>query len=635
MWNGIVTAIRLGLIEIRRGLPFTGGHQFIGRRDFLWLTLLLGLTLALAMLLLAARQGVLDKLLDVSLATVPGHGVPIWVSGKSRNYGDALSTRQLDRIGALDEGLRVYPYYDVLNSDISLPGGSGGEGEQSIWRPLPQDAQGVDDEFVSDPLVWAVYADDPLWTTALPNGTQKGEHNITPVVVLNRQAFGRLNCNVYQRAITLVSPGAMFSDGIDMSTDQALKSDKTPDCLRDGHIWLRLRPGENNELHRFRIIWVDRLPTFDEVAILFPMSFYQVLKIAQIDGNLHFFPELLGKPGLRLASIEVHPGQQHHYSKKEFEKFYDCIGREGGKNQATIRFSRPVPEATIEACATNTGLRFQHEPVVGDQRPFLTLGKVIRGSPFDFVSEGKYVCLSPTEQTKGERGVDLCDVDSGLVAVDPVKGSDFEYAIVYVKDRDRVFEVMNHLEGLTTADDELSGRAEVSDEAGESILFIPAPYKDAVRRFGFMTAVLDLFTWPFGLLLSLTLLILSLAQVGMVIQHRRHSYGVYLAKGMGGIAILLMLIVQVSISLGIGFLGACLCLVLTSEWLAVALRRLLAEPAFAGKFMVADLALLPFDWGIVLTVGAVGFVFIWLVTIGLMSRIAFGKHTEPAALLYD
>ena len=122
-----------------------------------------------------------------------------------------------------------------------------------------------------------------------------------------------------------------------------------------------------------------------------------------------------------------------------------------------------------------------------------------------------------------------------------------------------------------------------SAETSEPILTIPGPYRDAVRRFGFMTAVLDLFKWPFGLMLSLTLLILSLAQIGLVVQHRRHSYGVYLAKGMDGLAILIMLIVQVSISLGIGLLIACLCLVGTSFWLANGLGRLLASPAFADK----------------------------------------------------
>ncbi|WP_133513242.1 hypothetical protein [Candidatus Thiosymbion oneisti] len=638
------TAIRLGLIELRRSTPFLGGQTFTGRWDFLWLGLLLGLTLAIALLLLVARQGILDRLLDVSLAMVPGHGVPVWVRGKARDSGDALSRRELDRIAALDEGLRVYPYRDVLSSDIRLPGTHEVAGGEGVWRPLPQDAQGVGEAFISKPLIWAVSADDPLWRTALsttPALAEQARTGILPLVVLNRRAFRRLDCGLYSRALAAVGRAAKLVPDFDFGPVRAPTMDAIPDCLRNGYIWLRVKPGKNSELHRFRIQWVDRLPTFDEVAMLFPMNFYTAMKLAQFDADLHFFPEQLGAAGIRLTTLEVHPGRAGDYSDAELERLRICLGLDWQRRRARLQLPFPVAEKAVETCAREAGLRFLHEVPTGDPQPYLiTGGTPGRSSPFRFVEGGRRLCLFPTQGTRGESNPELCGEEDTLVVVDPVRGNDFDRAIVYVPDRERVSQVMNRLEALTTTAGTTAGGTDTSEEVSpsisqEAVLTIPGPYRDAVRRFGFMTAVVELFRWPFGIILSLSLLVLSLAQIGMVIQHRRLSYGVYLAKGMDGTAILVMLMVQVLICLAAGLALACLVLVGASYWLAGELALLLAKSEFAGQVAVTDLALLPFEPGNVLLVGTVGLLFVWLVTVLLLYRILFKRHIEPAMLLYD
>lgn len=634
-----ITAVRLGLIELRRGIPLSGNRDFTGRWDFLWLTLLLGLTLAIALLLLAARQGILDRLLDVSLAVVPGHGVPIWVRGKPRDSGDALSLEQLDRIATLDKGLRVYPYRDVLSSDIRLPGTYEVTGGEGVWRPLPQDAQGVGVEFVSQPLIWAVSADDPLWRTALsaaPELAERARTGILPLVVLNRRAFRRLDCGPYSQALDATGRAAKPVSDFDFGPLQVPVSNDIPDCLRDGYIWLRVKPGPNSELHRFRILWVDRLPTFDEVAMLFPMNFYTALKLAQFDADLHFFPERLGEAGIRLTVLEIHPGREGGYSDEELERLRACLGPDWKRQRARLQFPFPVAEKAVAACAKETGLRFLREVPTGYSRPYLiTGGTPVKSSPFRFVEGGRRLCLAPTKRTKGESDPKLCGDGGMLAVVDPVRGNDFDRAIVYVPDRERVPQVVNRLEELTTTGGTDVPEDMSPDASQESVLTIPGPYRDAVRRFGFMTAVVELFKWPFGIILGLSLLVLSLAQIGIVVQHRRHSYGVYLAKGMDGMAILVMLMVQVFISLAIGLVLACLGLVGTSRWLAGELANLLGRPEFAGQVAVTDLALLPFELGNVLLVGAVGLVFVWLITVLLLRRILFKRHIEPATLLYD
>ncbi len=634
------TAIRLGLIELRRGIPFSEGRDFTGRWDFLWLILLLGLTLAIALLLLAARQGILDRLLDVSLAVVPGHGVPIWVRGKPRESGDALSLQQLERIGNPDEGIWVYPYRDVLSSDIRLPGTHEVVGGEGVWRPLPQDAHGVGEEFVSEPLIWAVFGDDPLWRTALsaaPELIERARAGILPLVVLNRRAFRRLDCGPYSQALEAAGRAARLVPDFDFSRMQAPVVDDIPDCLRNNYIWLRVKPGPDGELHRFRILWVDRLPTFEEVAMLFPMNFYTAMKLAQFDADLHFFPERLGAAGIRLTALEIHPGREGSYSDEELEQFRACLGLDWMRRRARLQFPFPVAENAVEACANEAGLRFLREVPTGNSQPYLiTGGTPSKGSLFHFIEGGRRLCLSPTKRTRGEPNPELCGSESGLEVVDPVRGNDFDRAIVYVPDRERVSQVVNRLEELTTGEGTTAGGTGATGDASqEAVLTIPGPYRDAVRRFGFMTAVVELFKWPFGIILGLSLLVLSLAQIGMVIQHRRHSYGVYLAKGMDGMAILAMLMVQVFICLAVGLVLAGLGLVGASHWLAGELALLLDKPEFAGQVSVTDLALLPFELGNVLLVGAIGLVFVWLVAGLLLHRILFKRYIEPAVLLYD
>ncbi|MCB2261551.1 MAG: hypothetical protein LGR52_01190 [Candidatus Thiosymbion ectosymbiont of Robbea hypermnestra] len=636
------TAIRLGLIELRRGVPWFGGRDFTGRLDFLWLTLLLGLTLAIALLLLAARQGLLDRLLDVSLAVVPGHGVPIWVRGKARDEGDALSREQLARIERLDRGLRVYPYRDVLSSDVRLPGTHETAGGEAVWRPLPRDAQGVGEAFVSEPLIWAVSAADPLWRTALaavPELAERARTEILPLVVLNRRAFERLDCGLYSRALATAGRAArLVPEFDDFGPLPAPTVEDIPECLQDRFIWLRVKPGADSELHRFRVLWVERLPTFDEVAMLFPLNFYTAMKLAQFDGDLRFFPERLGAAGTRLKTLEVHPGREHGYSDAELERFRDCLGLDWRRRRARLQLPFPVAENAIETCAHAAGLSFLRAVPTGNSQPYLIAGGTPdKSSPFRFVDGGRRLCLSPTQGTQGEPAPELCGEEEDLVLVDPVRGNDFDRAIVYVPDRERVSHVVDRLEALTTVggttDEATEGDGPRADQ--EAVLTIPGPYRDAVRRFGFMTAVVELFEWPFGTVLGLSLLTLSLAQIGVVIQHRRHSYGVYLAKGMDGGAILAMLMVQVSIGLVVGLALACLGLIGASYWLAWRLARLLAQPEFTGQVAVSDLALLPFEPGNILLVGMVGLVAVWLIATALLSPILFKRRGEPATLLYD
>jgi hypothetical protein len=66
---------KLAWIEWQRSLFW---HQS-SKPDFFWLTLLLALTLSLALLIYGSREGLLNRFMDVSLGYVQNAGIPIWV----------------------------------------------------------------------------------------------------------------------------------------------------------------------------------------------------------------------------------------------------------------------------------------------------------------------------------------------------------------------------------------------------------------------------------------------------------------------------------------------------------------------------------------------------------------------------
>jgi hypothetical protein len=613
------TALRLGGIELWRGLPYRG-RGFRGRWDFFWLTLLLGLTLTIALLMVAAREGLLDRLLDVSLGVVPDRGVPVWVQARTRNGSEALAPADLARIEGIAPGLSLYPYREVGTGDVALPG-------EGIWAPLPEDSYGQAGKQVSKPVIWAVSTDDPLWQLALADHPDlaRPESGLTNLVVLSALAFWRFDCDSYTSAIRGLEPPAGGLPPIAAGVPPG-----APACLADGLLWLNLKPGPGpQEAHPFRIVWMPRLPTLAEVAILFPLDYLHVMKLAQTDGKLHFFPELHGGEGLRINAIEAKPGTEHRIDPATLTGFRECLGVQWRRQRNLYQWVSARPQHRVEECAARVQLRFVTEPLLQSPDPYLLLaGSPAKTRPVRVLETGGRLCVAPTEQTRGD--ADACDADSGLVAVDPLRGRDYDTALLYVQQRERVVEVVRELEALTAA----AGGAATGGQP-EALVAIPGPYRDAVNRFGFMAAVVGLLQWPFGVALGLTLAVMSLAQIGIVVEHRQHVYGIYLAKGLSRGGIVGMLLVQVTICLLLGLVVAVTLALATSQWLVQALDRLLKTEAYADRMMVTDLTLLPLTTTDVAWVGGAALLLVWAIALALLYKLLLFRNVEPSRLFCE
>ena len=97
-------------------------------RDFLWLSLLLLLTLSLALLVWGSREGLLNRFMDVSLGYIPQVGIPILVDAvKEDSVG--LDRNLLEHVKSM--GINIHPYnliegsYDVTVVALDLAGTEG------------------------------------------------------------------------------------------------------------------------------------------------------------------------------------------------------------------------------------------------------------------------------------------------------------------------------------------------------------------------------------------------------------------------------------------------------------------------------------------------------------------------------
>jgi len=611
------TALRLGGIELGRGLPSRRPRGFRGRWDFFWLTLLLGLTLTIALLMVAAREGLLDRLLDVSLGVVPDHGVPVWVQARTRNGSEALAPADLARIEGIAPGLSLYPYREVGTGDVALPG-------EGIWAPLPEDSYGQDGRQVSKPVIWAVSKDDPLWQLALADHPDlaRPESGLTNLVVLSALAFRRFDCDSYASAIGGLEPPAGGRAALAGAT-WMLGPDNTP--ARDVP-WIAAEGYAKWKTRQDNTGCTWRLPTLAEWRHAVALDYLHAMKLAQTDGKLHFFPELHGVEGLRINAIEAKPGTEHGFDPSMLTGFRECLGVQWRQQRNSYQWRSPLPQHRVEECAAQVQLRFVTEPLLQSPDPYLIVaGAPAKASPVRVLDTGGRLCVAPTEQTRGD--ADACGADGGLVAVDPLRGRDYDTALLYVQQRERVVEVVQGLEALTAA----AGGA-ASGAQPEALVAIPGPYRDAVNRFGFMAAVVGLLVWPFGVVLGLTLVVMSLAQIGIVVEHRQHVYGIYLAKGLSRGGIVGAITGQVTLCLMLGLVVAVILALATSQWLVQALARLLNTEAYADKVMVADLRLLPLTTMDVAWVGVAALFLVWAIALGLLYKLLLFRNVEPSRL---
>ncbi len=573
-----------------------------GGRDFAWLSLLLALVLSMALLLVGTRAGLLERFTDALLGTLRPHGVPVWAKAHWQNH-DGIQTELLDQLKELerrlpgeDFGIAVHPYRRLATRTpaISMPG-------DEIW------------DSGAPWLGWAVYPKDPLWqlekTPDVAQDSMPGAnrwYGLPLTVVLSESLFEeRFNYDSYREVVQPILREKKL---------RRLPAQLPNGSLRNAldNIWLKVQVGDREELIQFKTRWVHHIPSMEKVAYLFPLSTYNALLAAYHFPNIKYNPRNYGRGDLagsqQLVSLL--------YPVNAIGAYAACIQEEIAKSGLTS-----LPEVKGSRC----------------QKPAMPSGiGEINGKR----EEGLWDSLNHDDQNRlwlpchrlprdNALRRSLCskwrnDSDGSVVHVPwdvTGYGTAFEAVHVYMPDPTKLTKGIQALLALRTMDD------------GQALNIHPM-YQDALNRFNLLSDLLSTMVPAYALTFGVFLGALLLAQIGALIGHRRHHYGILLSRGVTWLGIYAKLIWQMALATMTAGVAA--------VFAVIPGLRYLLEDGFNNIInQYQDLLppdynfeVLPLMWEpILFTVGEV-FAVVILVTLILLFRLPLRGNTAPSDLLH-
>ena len=574
--------------------------------DFFWLTVLLALTLSLAILIYGSREGLLNQFMDVSLGNIEQAGIPIWVVARIDEQGRVIDRELLEKIKAKEFNIR--PSRLVEWDEVALPKTM--DGKTPLWGAKHIPFKG-----------WAVSKQDPLWKN---NVSSSAKHTELPLeVILSRSLFREyFQCAKYEAALEAALEEKKRSD---FTKSHSVPGDNKLYCLTD-KLWLDVRTRRGRELLPFRIHWVEgRIPTMDELGFLFPMSTLYALRIAKHYPNIKYYPEAEGKATKRIKKLILWQDEEDDTLR---ENLASCLiakpAREETKNQIVPK--RPLPLEWVEQCAKRQGIPLQKSPDQYLVEPYLDIAEPIEGHRFRY--ENDYLTLlceadnpdcQPCEETvyawkkytkKGFVTCNKTEVTADMLAM--IGG--YDQAFIYVKERRSIFDHLAEIKAIT--------RTPTDSPA----LSIHPTYDNALVRLDFMDKVMQLLDSEYTLFFLLFIVVLLFVQIGIVIQHREHDYGIFLAKGMSWIQLHLMVYSQILLSFFLAIVGTMVAISWVRDKLASELS--LITKLYEANIQVGDLELLPLLWGEYMRVSAVilGVAFFMAMLFLILKQKRFGQE---------
>lgn len=536
-------------------------------------------------LLLASKEGLLNSLVDVFLGNVKGHGIPVLVTNNTFspsgvNMIDKSALAAIRDLGKNDQfhsipQLKVYPYREIENnlSYVELP-------DKSVWKNKQTD--------VPPFIGWAVNADDPLYQS-------KSSNTAFPLeIVINQSLFNSyFDYDKYRETLKQRLPESLFNT----------IPEKSPKNSVPTTLWLKLKFGlGREELFPFSVIPVERIQAVQKLAFLFPLSTYQALKASVDYPKLRYFPE---SEETRIKQIAIKIDDNH--KSDLYRRFALTVNGELSeyRGDLLVSFNFPMRKSWIDEYAKD--YHFRYDEV-----------NTIKGDQIDF-SDGYLIlpCGRLTTERLRTMNIDDCQSDpTQPVRLDiTAEGQGFRHAQVYVSDRTHL---KTAVESLVTMK--------------EKALRLHPSYQDALNRFSFLSAMLEVMERPFMIYFVAFLLCALGVQLGILIGHRRHRYGVFIAKGMMYLQVYAMLMIQISLSLLIGFL--CAFLIITGFRFYLTAKIFPVARDYSDTLNIASYDFLPLsfsDYAISL-IGIV--IFAWALAIVILFFLPLRKNSSPALLLH-
>lgn len=542
------TWLRLTFSEFRRS--FRVGPAPDGR-DFLSLTLLYAILIALGVILISAHRGIVVNFGDSLLGRIEGHGSPIRVAAHveriRNNIDDAALALINDADGSLEAmaGLEAFPLREAEEGFLALPRasctrdrGEGSTGDEThciqTWTPT---RDGVNRPFSG----WIVAEDNPMWREAMRNHPHGLSDSLT--IVLNRNVMaGRLNMTAYRSALAGHLPPAALATlprSLDEMKEIYLLSEISIPALSDG----RGRTEQQRAPTAYRVVQVDSLPSLAQVAFLVLAQTPSGLLLAQESAGIAFDPYLQNKGAAVVYGVDLFSDAPELHRNKEaiLDPLRTCLG-EGAVwslnryGDPSLRFASRLPARMVQACLDASGLVAE--------RDYLVHGRIAQAL------------------TRGETGwIMHCDAlppdlhyredRSRCAAGDDVRierrwFDNWDRADIYVPNRRDVVAVRDM---LITAQVPISGT-----ERSATAFELGTLYSDSISRFGYLLGVVDWIVLPIAGLTAFAVIYILGTQLFVLISRRRKAYGILLARGMVGREVRWMLFVQVLAAIVLGAL---------------------------------------------------------------------------------
>jgi hypothetical protein len=212
-----------------------------------------------------------------------------------------------------------------------------------------------------------------------------------------------------------------------------------------------------------------------------------------------------------------------------------------------------------------------------------------------------------------------CEAQQTILDVIATTGS-YQKAFIYATDR-------------RTLPQQIAKITHFKTKTGVKVFYIHPTYQDALVRFQFITAMmnmLELFFQPFFLIF---LWILLLVQLGMVMTHRQHHYAILLAKGMSWPQVRYLIFTQISLSFLVAIAVAVTITEIMQIILSIQVTDIITKEPYNEHIVAPQLNLLPLFFLDYLKVISLILITLFVATFSLLKVMIAQRYQQPAYLL--
>ncbi len=614
-----MTALKLAFLEFMRA----GTRRAPGGRDFLWLTLLVFFLQLMAMLILSAREGVLERSVDAFLGNRDGYGIPVWTVPNMLGETQPVMVSG-DMVGEIRAaGFYAAPFRRIYNAQlIRMPA-------RDVWKTARRgqlsELSGMAVDFAGPVF--------PQKTTA-PGGAGVPDALAGAwEIVLDENIFRRqFDLSAYRKSLEGRLPQA-YLDAIPSDIAQLTEMSV---------IWLHVRVRRSEMLTPFRVTWGRHFGVGStSTAFIIPLEMYNLYEMAKNNSRLCAFLE--GGPNAPGRVQALRSGRVFTMSAADREAFSEKLevmrAGLGGKLMTAgsrIRLVFEEPGNGLSDCEQgasglmvnlflqSTGLDLSEDQIQIRPRTEHLLARPdrVQATCNAFGNDS----LARAQQT---------DQDGTCVATIPVADFETGYAdmLVYAQDRVALKPLVqflscqhdaNYLDPAET--ERLCILPSQDRQRYESRLNLHEIYRDSLNRFSFLTGLLQAVTVPVGSAMLFVLVAILWVQLGTILGHRRIRYAMLLSNGLSWAQVKFMITFQGALAVSVSMVGAVV--LLFGAKAAMALRMVAVTQEFESITLGETIDVLPVNMvivGIVYLATLLGTVLLTL----LQTRLNGIRPTSP------